>query len=927
MSGVKALYQVRQLTRVPGILGWLAILIGLLGGCKEDRIKIVGTVSMRPSLEISLPLANLGSKYVTRENFFIVSGTCSSNTANLEAKIYPADQLIDFIDSDCSNGTWSSMVDAATLTEGDNTFAIHGVASSTTSTTYPVSDSLTINYDTKLDGFARTKPDIFGIDFFTQSETEVISGTCDIDVVDIQTDRGTVLDEDCSDGKWSLAPYTFATEGSWGFSIEATDLAGNTKSIETIIHYDITPPSVAITIPGTSPFRTKELTEISGTCSDVSGIYALWAEITDTQFTRKEYFTCTEMGNWAFTPNMLSYGNNNVVIRARDFAVNSSLLVSVILDFDNLPPHLAITGYPPSKRTNISPFTLSGTCGFVDNDTAVTLQTSKGVFYDANCEDGTWSLVGYDFAAGGDGDYEFTITASDDLLNAISKSVTLTYDQTPPDVTIDQVDAFKTNNATPTFTGTCDTVGEVNLLINDLYPTACTDGLWSYTLPSQTSEGEKLFWIDASDDLGNTLTKNITWTYDITPPVFDFTAPVATSGFFLTANHEVSVSGTCDDQVVSMQLVSDTGRAFNLSCATGTWEMQAPFILEAGTNTITINVTDEAGNTSENKSISVEYDNVPPTMSIEWPSPTGVFSTELASIKIAGLCGREGIALTLFEPSVPGYQFESNACLAEGTWILNSAYPLSLGANTITIKAYDAIGNARPVTIVITRTVPHAGQSLAGHARYSLIPPSETEELVRPGRAILIAALDESGTELNSTLTDANGSFELKVPAGQTVSLVMKAIMPSPFIPGEFLSVTHPDGSSASYEATSLLVPATPVTDIVLSVPLAEGTIPLALAAPFALLDTIYEAHFVSNHVPNNNQIDPESGTAWIIPSPESLADNQDSFDSLFRDTPLVSLGEGSSIPAEASGPWSIHFEVEDSDGPVEKVLEMSLLP
>ncbi len=923
-------------TRVPAFLGWAAIFAGLLVSCKEDHMKIVGTVSIRPSLEITFPIPNFGEKYVTRAPFSVISGTCSENSNNLEAWVYPADEIfswtekigtaISFIDADCSDKTWSALVDADTLTEGDNVFAIHALATSSNSSTYQLTGSLTITYDTVLNEFERTKPDTVSDEYYTIADTETISGTCDSDIIRIETTLGILEDDDCSDGTWSLAPYTFPAEGPAHFDITATDLAGNFKTIETIMYYDHTSPSIAITVPLVSPFRTKILPSISGTCSDAYGIYSIWADISGNEFMRDEYFACTEFDTWSFTPHALVYGHNITTVRARDFAFNTAA-TSVIIDFDNKPPNLAITGYPSTRRTKASPFTLSGTCGFVDNDTAVTLTTSRGTLVSASCIGSVWSLQPYDFHAVGDGDYNFNLTATDDLGNSISKNITLTYDTTPPAVTITNADNFRTNDASPTFTGTCDTIGTVNLRINDLYTTPCTSGQWSYTPPAQTSAGTYPFWIDASDDLANTLHKEISWTYDITPPVFDFILPVATSGLVTTINSEIAISGSCDTQVKSMHLTIDTERAFNLNCAAGTWALQAPYILRSGINTITINATDEAGNTSANKSISIEYDNVPPLINITSPSETGVFSTDLESIKISGLCGRENITLTLFVPNNPGYSFESNACSTEGTWILKSAYPLAMGLNTITIKAYDPNGNARPVTTLITRTAVVEGQSVSGHAYYSVVPDSAEEESRMPARAIVVAAVDENGSEVDSATTDGTGSFELKVPTGQSVNLVMKAIIPSPLISGQFFSVTDSEGSPVIYPATSIIIPAEPITDINLDVPLAEGAVPEAFSAPFVLLDSIYENHFVVHYSPNNNEINPEPEVEWIIPSPQSLADNESSFENVFGNTPFVSLGEGASIPSEASGPWLLHFEVEGDEGPIEKVLEMSLLP
>ncbi|SUG35351.1 large repetitive protein [Salmonella enterica subsp. arizonae] len=93
-----------------------------------------------------------------------------------------------------------------------------------------------------------------------------------------------------------------------------------------------------------------------------------------------------------------------------------------------------------------------------------------------------------------DGDYHYTVTATDSAGNTTSSTATITIDTTAPDYLTGGLDiasetgavgSHLTNQATPTFSGATESGATVTLMINGKTYTAIAgdNGKWSITLP------------------------------------------------------------------------------------------------------------------------------------------------------------------------------------------------------------------------------------------------------------------------------------------------------------------------------------------------------------------------------------------------------------------------------------------------------------
>ena len=210
-------------------------------------------------------------------------------------------------------------------------------------------------------------------------------------------------------------------------------------------------------------------------------------------------------------------------------------------------------------------------------------------------------------------------------------------------------------------------------------------------------EGPNVITIKAWDKAGNSNMKAIKVILDTGNPSCMILTP--TNGpKMATSSSTVNMTGFSSDKygVVSVKWYNTANLATGTAFGTGSWSI-TDLPLRAGYNDIQIKALDNAGNVGIAK-INISYDFQIPDCDIILPTSA---STYFTSWNVTGLSGTAsdnlGVTKVMCTNAANG-----DERLANGTLNWNISMPLDVGANLITVTAYDASNNTKSDNITVT---------------------------------------------------------------------------------------------------------------------------------------------------------------------------------------------------------------------------------
>lgn len=284
-----------------------------------------------------------------------------------------------------------------------------------------------------------------------------------------------------------------------------------------------------------------------------------------------------------------------------------------------------------------------------------------------------------------------------------------------PVLTLDPLDFVNITTAADgfTITGTSTnlpngTVVQVNVAGVQVTGTV-TDGVWTATVapglitPQNITEGVGTVTVSYTDAAGNPASASHSVTVDLTPPVAAVVDPLFGDGALnkLESGVDQIVTGKVapGDSVV---LTLDGKPVTAVVGPDGTWTATIPTAtlvgLTDGQNTLTVAVTDAAGNSTSSDVPFVSYINTLPTATIT-DSFGGTINIDKAALggSISGTTGitSDGQKVTV---NLNGKDYTADVNSATGTWVLplNAAALQGLpnGTWTATVTVTDVAGNA-----------------------------------------------------------------------------------------------------------------------------------------------------------------------------------------------------------------------------------------
>ncbi|EJR7997739.1 non-fimbrial adhesin SiiE [Salmonella enterica subsp. enterica serovar Infantis] len=530
-----------------------------------------------------------------------------------------------------------------------------------------------------------------------------------------------------TNGQWRFTPSASWADGSYQLAVVVEDLAGNVKeSAPFEVRIDTTTTINNIVLLNDTGVQNDQLTNVAKPSFriDVPGD-VIQVRVTLDGGANWNVIRKNADGQWIFdSPNTLVYGTYTLRVEATDQAgniANKDLVFNI--DTNIQVPTIALdagqdTGANTADNiTNISRPTF--TIGNVDPDVIKVVVTIDGHDYNA-----TKVGAGWQFTPGNaipDGSYNITVTVEDKAGNtATSKplpvvidttaeieSVTLVTDSGDSDVdNITKVDK-------PQFSiVTADDITHVRVKIDNaanwIELTKGGDGRWIFNVGSALPDGKHTLLVDVTDIAGNVAQETLQFTIDTTlrepTIVLDPTHDTGddTNDNLTRINKPVFIIGNVDNDV-SHIVVHIDGRDYTIENTGGNLTFTPDQPLSDGQHTISVTVTDIAGNTKTSAELQIEIDTQVQIDSVTLTTDSGVndhdnvTNATRPSFEIAT---PDDVTSVLV--SFDGVNWTPISKNAAGQWEFTAGSALPDGHYTLHVQATDRAGNTANSTLGFT---------------------------------------------------------------------------------------------------------------------------------------------------------------------------------------------------------------------------------
>eukprot|EP01034_Spumella_vulgaris_P035387 gene35387-biopygen30110 len=274
-----------------------------------------------------------------------------------------------------------------------------------------------------------------------------------------------------------------------------------------------------------------------------------------------------------------------------------------------------------------------------------------------------------------------------------------------------------TDDSTPTISGT-GAAGDVISVKNAAgtvigTATVAANGAWSITPASALPTGLNALSVTATNTAGLTspatpLALTIDNTASAAPLAnLDAASDSGVLGDKITNDTTPTIIGTgTAGEVITLKNAAGAVIGTATVAANGTWSITPATALPSGVNTLSVNSTDAAGNTSAATPLVISIDSTAsstPAANLDASSDSGVLGDKLTNDTTPTLSGTgtAGEVITLKDAS--GAVIGTATVAANGTWNITPATALPFGVNTLSVTSTDAAGNTSAATpLVVT---------------------------------------------------------------------------------------------------------------------------------------------------------------------------------------------------------------------------------
>ncbi|HBM0658636.1 TPA: non-fimbrial adhesin SiiE, partial [Salmonella enterica] len=541
----------------------------------------------------------------------------------------------------------------------------------------------------------------------------------------------TTFDATKDAGGWTFTPPTSWGAGDYTLSVSVEDKAGNTSHSA----------SLTVTVDTQIAINNIELVNDSGIPDDnltnnVRPHFQVKVP-TDVNEVRlsidggKTWFNATQSatpGVWDYTWLAdVGEGKHTLTVEATDKAGNQTTQkLDFIIDTMLSEPTIVLdstddSGTKGDNLTNANKPTFI--LGNIDADARyVTVEVQHGgtkeVLTATKGATGIWSVTPTGTWA--DGDYTLTVRVEDDAGNVkYSAPLTVTVDT---QITIDVIELVNdngipgdnlTNDVRPHFRVTVPgDVNEVRLSIDGgntwVRATQGTAGTWDYTWPKDVTDGLHTLTVEATDKAGNKTTQTLDFTIDTrlsTPTIaMDSRDDTGAIGDHITSVKRPGFTiGNIDSDAQSVILRITQGgnsQEVTLTQVGGQWRFTPDADWADGSYTLTVEVTDNAGNVRQSTPLIVTVDTQTSITDITLVNDHGVPDDNLTNstrpqFEITVPADVNSVQLSIDG----GANWVSATQGIEGVWGYTWPTDMGDGKHTLTVMVTDRAGNTATQTL------------------------------------------------------------------------------------------------------------------------------------------------------------------------------------------------------------------------------------
>lgn len=422
------------------------------------------------------------------------------------------------------------------------------------------------------------------------------------------------------DGQWEFTAANLQ-HGKYEIEVFVTDIAGNTQShkIKFEVDLEITKPTIELNAASdTGESQGDNLTKEKVPTFKLSGLdpdlHSIVINVNGVNYS----LTPTNIinGEWRYTGPALNDGVHNVKVTVTDIAGNTITSDNLVFEVDTAinKPAIALdsdddTGVKGDNKTNVTTpkFNIA-----VDPDVylvMVSIDGGQAVRATKN-PDGSWSYISSTL---GDGNHVVVVTATDKAGNESSETLSIVVDimLNKPTLVMDALSDTGmsdsdgiTKTLRPTFNiGNIDSdVVKIQLIINGkTYDVPLVAGATSYryTMPNDMDLGTYPVEVRIEDAAGNVSSETIQVTIDTSTSVDGITLidDSGVVGDWITnvKTAQFKIDAPSDAHTVQIKIAGQTINAIRDEVS-GDWYFNLPSGLADNEYTITVTVTDKAGN-------------------------------------------------------------------------------------------------------------------------------------------------------------------------------------------------------------------------------------------------------------------------------------------------------------------------------------------
>ncbi|WP_148399346.1 Ig-like domain-containing protein [Enterobacter mori] len=436
-------------------------------------------------------------------------------------------------------------------------------------------------------------------------------------------------------------------------------------------------------------------------------------------------------------------------------------------------------------------------------------------------KDGTWTVK---LPTQTDGEHTWSVVQIDGSKTTSAGSITVTVSTAEAAVTLattagDNVINASEQSAGFTLSGASKNLAQGTSLTVTLNGKTYTaevgaNGAWSVKVPAADAQalGDGTWTVNVSgkDAAGNIVSGSQTIGVDTVAPALSVNA-IAQDNIINAAEHNqpLTISGKTDAEAGQIVTVTLNGKNHTATVGSdGTWSVTLPAgevqAMANGGHTLTVNVSDKAGNGSSTTA-DFTVDTAAPVVTINTVAGDDILNTseqgqaQIVSGKASGAAAGDVVTVTV------GGQTFTGVVLADGSWSVG--VPASVigalgeGSHTISVSVTDAAGNTGSATHGVTLsgnppefTIDAISQNNVLNAQEAMQPLSLSGTSNLPSGSAITVTLNN----VNYQATVENGIWTVQVPVSDVLNLANTLYTVS-------VSGTDSVGNSGSAEANLLV--------------------------------------------------------------------------------------------------------------------------